>query len=150
MLHGFTTYALIPLILSIGIISAFQFSDATEYTQICIDKVWLESTKNKIACVTPTTAEKLVERGWGTLLDEADLEESTEKMMQFTLPPYPDQPDINPNLLEATNNFLPKKKIHTLADGVHVAVSYDTANAIIIEGEDGLIIIDTTTYYEHA
>ena len=66
MLHGFTTYAFILLILSIGIIPAFPFSDATEYTQICIDKVWLESTKGRIACVTPSTADKLVERGWET------------------------------------------------------------------------------------
>ena len=36
--------------------------------QICIDKVWIENKKGKIACVTPTTADKLVERGWGTIL----------------------------------------------------------------------------------
>jgi len=33
--------------------------------QICIDKVWIENKKGKIACVTPTTSDKLVERGWG-------------------------------------------------------------------------------------
>ena len=58
------------LILSIGFISIIPLSDATEFNQICIDKVWIESTKGKIACVTPSTAEKLVERGWGTLFDE--------------------------------------------------------------------------------
>jgi len=84
MVHIFTIFALIPLILSIGIVSTFSFSEAdAELTQICIDKVWLESAKGRIACVTPTTAEKLVERGWGTLLDEADLKESTEKMMPY-------------------------------------------------------------------
>jgi len=63
-------FALIPLILSIGVVSTLQFSEIdAELTQICIDKVWLESTNGRIACVTPTTAEKLVERGWGTLLD---------------------------------------------------------------------------------
>ena len=36
---------------------------------VCIDKAWIESNGGKIACVTPTTAEKLVERGWGTLLN---------------------------------------------------------------------------------
>lgn len=35
---------------------------------ICKDKVWMESTKGKIACVFPSTAQKLVERGWGTIL----------------------------------------------------------------------------------
>lgn len=38
--------------------------------QICIDKVWLENIRGKIACVTPTTAEKLIERGWGTIIDK--------------------------------------------------------------------------------
>lgn len=42
---------------------------ATDYTQICIDKVWIEKTNHKIACVTSSTADKLVERGWGTLLE---------------------------------------------------------------------------------
>ena len=67
------TFALIPLILSIGIIPALPFSegiDIPNLLQICIDKVWIEkNSSGKIACVTPSTAEKLVERGWGTLLD---------------------------------------------------------------------------------
>jgi len=66
-------FTLLPLILSIGIIPAIPFSDAVDYTQICIDKVWIENSKGKIACVTPTTADKLVERGWGTLLDESEI-----------------------------------------------------------------------------
>jgi YVTN family beta-propeller protein len=36
---------------------------------ICEGKVWIESTKGKIACVTPSTAQKLMERGWGTILE---------------------------------------------------------------------------------
>ena len=63
-------FALIPLILSIGIIPPFPFSEAIEDDQICIDKVWIENTKGKIACVTPSTADKLVQRGWGTILDD--------------------------------------------------------------------------------
>ena len=62
-------FALIPLILSIGLAPDISFSDADEHNQICIDKVWIESTKGKIACVTPSIADKLVGRGWGTLLD---------------------------------------------------------------------------------
>ncbi len=71
-------FALIPLILSLGISPALPFSDAVEYSQICIDKVWIEKTTGKIACVTPTTADKLVERGWGTLLAEDIFEEKPE------------------------------------------------------------------------
>ncbi len=63
-------FALIPLILSIGLAPVIPFSNASEYTQICIDKVWIENTREKIACVTPSTAVKLVERGWGTILTD--------------------------------------------------------------------------------
>ena len=52
--------ALIPIILSIGIFPAIPFIEAAEFTQICIDKVWIESEKGRIACVTSSTAEKLV------------------------------------------------------------------------------------------
>ena len=61
------------LILTSAIISSNSVFDAyAESTQICIDKVWLENTKGKIACVTPSTASVLVERGWGTMLDSSD------------------------------------------------------------------------------
>lgn len=61
-------FFLIPLILSIGII---PFVDAVD-NQICVDKVWIENNKGKIACVTQNTADKLVERGWGTMLEDSE------------------------------------------------------------------------------
>jgi len=76
----FIIFALIPLILSIGLIPAFPFIDAVEHNQICIDKVWIENTKGKIACVAPSTADKLVERGWGTLLGKISMGEPTEEL----------------------------------------------------------------------
>ncbi len=63
------------LLTSIGLSSS---AFAVDYTQICIDKVWIEKTNHKIACVTPSTADKLVERGWGTLL-EITLDEPMEE-----------------------------------------------------------------------
>ncbi len=77
---------LFALILSIGIISAIPFSDGIDipsFLQICIDKVWIEKYNYKIACVTPSTAEKLVERGWGTMLDDEQFAINS----QFTLLP---------------------------------------------------------------
>ena len=71
-------FTLIPLILSIGIVSTIPFSVGAEYSQICIDKVWIEKTNHKIACVTPSTADKLVERDWGTILAEDAFEEKSE------------------------------------------------------------------------
>jgi hypothetical protein len=76
----FVKIYLIPLILSIGLAPVIPFSGAIEYDQICIDKVWIENKKGKIACVTPTTAEKLVEREWGTLLEEKSMEVKMEEL----------------------------------------------------------------------
>ena len=62
-------------ILSIMIVTLFGFSNdvfASENNQICVDKVWIENLKGKIACVTPSTGAILVERGWGILLDNSD------------------------------------------------------------------------------
>ncbi|MCH7561526.1 MAG: MBL fold metallo-hydrolase [Thaumarchaeota archaeon] len=143
------TFALIPLILSIGISPAIPFSAGVEYSQICIDKVWIEKTTGKIACVTPSTAEKLVERGWGTLLSDDAFNEDQSETTPFELPPYPDQPSIHPKLL-ATNDFWYPPAVHKVTDGVYSAVGYDLANSIMIEGDDGIIIIDTLSTYEKA
>ncbi len=80
---GVIIFALIPLILSIGLAPALPFSDAAKFDQICIDKVWLENSKGKIACVTPATADKLVERGWGTVLS-LDTPEEGVMSMRYT------------------------------------------------------------------
>ncbi len=78
--YKFIVFTLIPLVLSIGIIPAIPFSDAAKFDQICIDKVWLENSKGKIACVSPSTADKLVERGWGTVFSLDTPEESVMDM----------------------------------------------------------------------
>jgi alkyl sulfatase BDS1-like metallo-beta-lactamase superfamily hydrolase len=141
-------FALIPLILSIGIISVLPSSYGVEYSQICIDKVWIEkSSSGKIACVTPSTADKLVQRGWGTLLSDDTFDKTSETI--FELPSYPDQPTINPKLL-ATNDYWSPPAVHKVTDGVYVAVGYDLANSIMIEGDDGIIIVDTLSTYEDA
>lgn len=43
-----TILALLPIILSLGIISAIPFIGATEYIQICIDKVGLKNLKERL------------------------------------------------------------------------------------------------------
>ena len=60
------------LIFTSGVIFSNAILDANaESAQICVDKIWIESTKSKIACVTPSTASVLVERGWGTILEDS-------------------------------------------------------------------------------
>jgi len=105
-------FAIIPLILSIGIASTFPFSEAgAELTQICIDKVWLESTNGRIACVTPSTAEKLVERGWGTMLVEMMEDTSDEKSIKLAILggtlPITETPIIGNPEKEYPKNYVP-------------------------------------------
>jgi alkyl sulfatase BDS1-like metallo-beta-lactamase superfamily hydrolase len=142
-------FALIPLILSIGISPVIPFSDAVEYSEICIDKVWIEKTEGKIACVTSSTADKLVQRGWGTILSDDVFDELPSENTPFELPPYPDQPEVNLDLI-AANDYWSPPAVHKITDGVYSAVGFDLANSIMIEGDDGIIIIDTLSTYEKA
>ena len=152
---NFIIFVITLLMLSIGVVSLLSFDDVfavSKHDVICVDKVWIESTKGKIACVTPSTAENLVERGWGTLLDEEPFEEKPvmkEPSDEIELPPYPDQPPIHPDLL-ATNDYSLPPAVHKVTDGIWVAVGFDLANSILIEGDDGIIIVDTLSSYETA
>ena len=113
-------FALTPLILSIGIFPVILFSDAAEYSQICIDKVWIESTKGRIACVTTSTAERLVERGWGTLFDED----------QFAT-------DSQYNPLPSWNNGNSKQKIIEFVDKVT-----DPSSTAFVPAKDRIATFD--------
>jgi len=101
---------IIPLILSIGIIPTISSSDIPAYTQICIDKVWIESVNKRIACVTPSTAEKLVERGWGTLLDiveDTSDEKSIKPVISGGTLPITETPIIGNPEKEYPKNYVP-------------------------------------------
>ena len=128
-----TIFVLIPIVLSIGIISAIQFSDAVEYSQICIDKIWIESTKGKIACVTPFTASALVEHGWGTILtDDAFIEEPIE--MSDQLPELTTENKLE--VIPVANNI-------SMLIGIDQSVEGNIGGNIgVSAGSDGLLIID--------
>jgi len=74
MFHGIMKFLLFSvlsiLIISTATVSADVF--AVEGDQICIDKIWIENNKGKIACVSSSTAASLVEREWGTMLYDSD------------------------------------------------------------------------------
>jgi alkyl sulfatase BDS1-like metallo-beta-lactamase superfamily hydrolase len=55
---------------------------------------------------------------------------------------------VAPDLARHSEEF--KKDIITVTDGVHVAVGYGLANAILIEGDDGVIVVDTLESVEAA
>ncbi len=104
---------MIPLILSIGIIPSISSSDIPALPQICVGKVWIESVSNRIACVTLTTAEKLVERGWGTLLDidqvieDASDEKSITPVVSGGTLPITETPIIGNPDKEFPKNYVP-------------------------------------------
>ena len=55
------------LVGTLGIANVF----AVETYHVCDAKVLMENKNGRFACVTPSTAEKLVERGWGTILEKS-------------------------------------------------------------------------------
>ncbi|MEM7118429.1 MAG: alkyl sulfatase dimerization domain-containing protein [Chloroflexota bacterium] len=65
-------------------------------------------------------------------------------MSQPNLP----QLSVHPLLAEQTAEF--RKEIIEVVGGVHVAVGYGLANSILIEGEDGVIVVDTLGSKESA
>lgn len=116
------------------------------------------NTQNPI-CVTIDTAKAWEKLGIGEIIsleipeEEITPEEKPEIIPEvkppFTLPKYPNQPEVNPNLI-AGYDYSHPPQVHKVTEGVWVAVGYDLANSIMIEGDDGLIIVDTLSNYEVA
>ncbi len=148
-------FTLITLILSIGVIPAIPFSagiDIPDLLQICIDKVWIESTKGRIACVTPSTAEKLVERGWGTLLviveDISDEKTITPVVSGGTLP-ITQTPIIGIPEKEYPKNYVPgteelaedEIRLTFLGTGMPFPTRNQAASGILMEFGNGEILM---------
>jgi alkyl sulfatase BDS1-like metallo-beta-lactamase superfamily hydrolase len=57
-------------------------------------------------------------------------------------------PSIDPKLAEHTQLF--EKKIYHVGEHVHCAVGWGLANIILVEGEDGVVIVDTGENTEQA
>ncbi len=143
------------LILSIGIVSTIPFSagvDIPNLLQICIDKVWIEKTNHKIACVTPSTAEKLVERGWGTLLviveDTSDEKSITPVVSGGTLP-ITQTPIIGIPEKEYPKNYVPgteelaedEIRLTFLGTGMPFPTRNQAASGILMEFGNGEILM---------
>jgi len=148
-------FALIPLILSIGIVSTIPFSagvDVPDLLQICIDKVWIEKTNHKIACVTPSTAEKLVERGWGTLLDiveDTSDEKSIRPVISGGTLPITQTPIIGNPDKEYPKNYIPNTedlaedeiRLIFLGTGMPFPTKSQAAAGVLMEFGNGDILM---------
>ncbi|MBL7205257.1 MAG: MBL fold metallo-hydrolase [Desulfobacteraceae bacterium] len=58
------------------------------------------------------------------------------------------KPDIHPELKEHTNHF--ERKVYEVTEGVYQAVGWNLANTIMIEGDDGIIILDVGETTSHS
>ncbi|MFP6626553.1 MAG: alkyl sulfatase dimerization domain-containing protein [Deltaproteobacteria bacterium] len=76
------------------------------------------------------------------ILSLAGLTLTTAACRRQTTTPMPTKVATPAGLLEHSKEF--ERRIYEVTDGVHVAVGYAMANSILIEGEDGVIIVDTT------
>lgn len=59
-----------------------------------------------------------------------------------------DPPTVHPALAAHSAEF--EKRIYEVTDGVYSAVGYALANSILLEGEDGVVIVDVTESVEAA
>jgi len=140
-------FALIPLILSMGITPVLPFdfvpeADAIKSKGNSLTEVGSNKVCGDRLCSEIDGKPENIQMSDGNLVER-------QNMLKFDIPPYPDQPTINPKLL-ATNDFWSPPAVHKVTDGVYVAVGFDLANSIMIEGADGLIIVDTGSSYESA
>ncbi len=127
-----------------------------------------QSHYQSTSCIEFSTAAKWERLGLGNVVKseiKVEIEEETDEhvpveldvVKQSTListegillPSYPDQPSIRPEL-EATNDFWSPPAVHQVNERIWVAVGYDLANSIMIEGNNGIIIVDTLSTYEKA
>lgn len=98
---------------------------------------------------TPSEEPEIEEELSQEIISEQQQKEFESKAKSILLPSYPVQPPIHP-LLEASNDFWYPPQVHQVNDRIWVAVGYDIANSIMIEGDTGIIIVDTLSTYESA
>ena len=169
----FLILAIIPLIFSIGIAPSLPFSNADYLDNInredtdtqCREGLVLvyRTTSNQYVCTDDGTAGRWIQLGIAELVRPLSMQQPVEEKMEeqmmeevmeepslgIEIPPYPDKPSIHPKLL-ASNEFWMPVGVHKVTDRVYSAVGFALANTIMIEGDDGLIIVDTQNTYESA
>jgi len=128
-------------ILSILIVGISPSIFAAGDNQICIDKIWIENTKGKIACVTPSTASALVEREWGTILDDSDNLQVLASMFEV----HPEKMRTSAPLPETTKgpqiDYSKGYLVEEIRDGLYW-VTDGAYNTIFLTTGQGVIVVD--------
>ena len=63
-------------------------------------------------------------------------------------PEGPVTPSVHPELEEHQSQMQPR--MYTLRDHIHMAYAYSTTNCTMIEGDDGVVLVDTLQSVEQA
>jgi alkyl sulfatase BDS1-like metallo-beta-lactamase superfamily hydrolase len=125
--------------------SCIESSTAVLWERLALGKIVEPEIKEEIEEIDEDTEEEIFDEQ----IIAAQRKEFLKKSKQISLPAYPNQPSIRPEL-EATNDYWAPPKVHQVSDRIWVAVGYDIANSIMIEGDTGIIIVDTLSSYESA
>ena len=127
------------LAISVAVIPTDVF--AAERNQICIDKIWIESNKGRIACVTISTASSLVERGWGTVLDDSD----NLQVLASMLAVHPEKMRVAAPLPETATgpqvDFSKGYMVEEIKDGLYW-VTDGAYQAMFLTTGEGVIAVD--------
>ncbi|MDH3340249.1 MAG: MBL fold metallo-hydrolase [Nitrosopumilus sp.] len=114
---------------------------AVEHNEICIDKVWIENYQGKIACVTPSTAVTLVERGWGTMLESSNSLQDLSSMVQI----HPEKLRSSASLPETAYgpqiDFSKGYLVEEIQEGLYW-VTDGAYNTMFMTTGQGVIVID--------
>jgi glyoxylase-like metal-dependent hydrolase (beta-lactamase superfamily II) len=111
---------------------------AAEQNQVCFDKIWMENTKGKIACVTPSTAAALVERGWGTIIEDSANMQVLSSMFELhpekmrTAAPLPET-TMGPQIDYSKGYLVEEIKdgLYWVTDGAYQAMFLTTGEGVI-------------------
>ena len=130
------------LIITSGVFISIPVFDAyAESPQICVDKIWMENKKGKIACVTPSTASVLVERGWGTIIENSTNMQILASMFDVhpekmkTAAPLPETA-MGPQI-DFSKGYL----VEEIKDGLYW-VTEGAYQAIFLTTGEGVIVVD--------
>ena len=115
-------------------------------------------------CTSPSTAKlwerlglvKIIESEKELIIEEEILDEIPDKIteeisevMEDTSEEIQEIDDVSDDTME-TIVSTHEPKIHEIEDGIWAAVGYDSTNSILIEGDSGILVIDTLSTYDSA
>lgn len=130
------------LIIISGTLFSIPIVDAhAESDPICIDKIWMESTKGRIACVTPSTAAALVERGWGTIIENSENMQVLASMFDIHAEKMRSAAPLPETAIGPQIDFSKGYLVEEIKDGLYW-VTEGAYQVIFLTTGEGVIVVD--------